>query len=197
MGEHSTSLKRAFSFIYERKYAKLGASNRKEVNIMKKFLIGTVVVIFGLIIISSIGKMAGNPAVKDAFNKGQEDAKKALETPKPVKHAVLLSDLKDTGEPVVDNIILFENAGSGGVENAPMGTVPHNTKVEVIESRVADGITFYHIRSSVGKVDVLPTNLQLRQKAMETKPKSEWYVDADPTFPVEGWVTDDFVKNVE
>jgi len=61
---------------------------------MKKILTWVVVIIIGLIIISVIGSVISNPATKDAFNKGQEDAKKALETPIPVKHAVFIPTSK-------------------------------------------------------------------------------------------------------
>lgn len=159
---------------------------------MKKFLIGAVVVIIGLIVIGSIGKTAGNPAVKDAFNKGQQDAKKALETPKPVKHAVISS-----GFTTLTDISVWKNPGSGGADNVTVGSVPIDAKVEIIESKEADGVTFYNIRSFTGKVSMLPTDINLREKAKATKPQSEWNETADANFPVEGWISADFVKNIE
>jgi hypothetical protein len=164
---------------------------------MKKFLKWTVVVIIGLIVISFIGSIIANPATKDAFNKGQEAAKKTLDTPKPTKHAVIVGIVNKAGEALVDNVNVWENAGSSGVDNVTVGTVPPDTKVEVIESKEAEGVTFYHIRSITGMVSVLPTDINLRKKAMETKPQSEWTVSADASFPLEGWVSGDFVKNVE
>ena len=81
-------------------------------------------------------------------------------------------------------------------QNAP-GTDIFCTKVEILETTTAEGFTFYKIKSSVGKVDILPTYLQIRKKAMEEKPKSEWTVEADASFPVEGWIMADFITNLE
>lgn len=156
---------------------------------MKKILIWVAVVIVGLIIISAVGSAISNPSTKEAFNKGQQDAKKALDTQKPTKHAVIASTAGDVN--------VWEKAGSSGADNVTAGTVPVDTKVEVIESKEAEGVTFYHIRSVVGKVSVLPTDINQRKKAMETKPQSEWTVPADASFLLEGWVTADFVKNIE
>lgn len=121
---------------------------------------------------------------------------------KKLKYAVLSgvdNDPKsDTfGEIIVQEINIWEKAGSGGRNNMSIGNVPHNTKVEVIESKEVEGVTFYHIRSSIGNVSVLPTDFDEREKAMKKKPKEEWYVPADETFPVEGWVIDDFVTDLQ
>jgi len=66
----------------------------------------------------------------------------------------------------------------------------------VLESREADGVTFYHIQSSIGKVSVLPTDFALRKEKMEELPESEWFSDASENNPVDGWVTDSFVIEI-
>ena len=111
--------------------------------------------------------------------------------------AILSGADPETGEVLVPDINVWEEAGSGGPSNVTVGRVPHNTKVEVIDSKDVDGVIFYHILSSTGEVSVLPTDFEARGKAMEKRPENEWFVEADATFPVEGWVTDSFITNLQ
>lgn len=169
---------------------------------MKKIILG-VIVVFILIIF-----------VRAMIDKGREARLSGIETPTPAKQkeqaiespeeqikkfAVLSGIDRDPessayGELVVQEINVWEKAGSGGPENVTIGRIPHNTKVEVIESKEAEGETFYLVRSFVGKVSVLPTDFALRKKKMEELPENEWFVEADETLPVEGWVIRSFVK---
>lgn len=148
------------------------------------------------------------PEEKQKVKEVKEKEKKSTEqkeSPKPSvaqekqKYAVLSGIDNDPnsdayGEIVVQKINVWEKAEGFSMA---IGDIPHNTKVEVLESKEIEGNTFYKIRSSIGKVSVLPTDFNLRKKKMEELPKSEWSVPADETFPVEGWVIESFVTKLE
>lgn len=163
----------------------------------KKLVIGGVALLIFIIFISSVSK---NSQVKNAFEQGKKDAAQNL-NPTPaattINKTAILSGKDESGKVIVQDIAIWMKPGSAGVDNVYAGTVPDGTKVEVLESTTAEGFLFYHIKSSVGRVDVLPTNLGAREKAKETKPQSEWTVEADPSFQVDGWVTADFVTNLK
>ncbi len=168
---------------------------------MKKFLkiIGIIFLIF--IVLGVIGTLTGKSNKKlDIKNSLQEGYKQGEETlkkePTVSKKTAILSGKDETGKVIVQEISVWENAGSG-VNNVTNGTVPNNTKVDVLDSKTVEGVTFYQISSAVGKVDVLPTDPQLREKAKKEKPQSEWTVEADVGFPVKGWVTSDFITNLK
>lgn len=184
----------------------------------KKLVIGGIVLILLIIIFNSV---ANNDQVKNAFEEGKKNATQTFSptpttisteevktdatqnfSPTPTttstkKEAILSGGKDETGKVIVQDINIWMKPGSGGVDNVTIGTVLDNTKVEVLESTTAEGVIFYHIKSSVGKVSVLPTDFEARKKAMATRPQSEWTVEADPSFPVDGWVTSDFVTNLK
>jgi len=109
------------------------------------------------------------------------------------RYAILSGKDSETGELLLKDINVWQKAGEGGVDNVTIGNVPDNTKVEVLEEKEVDSNVFYRIRSSVGKVSILPATFNARKVAMEERPKEDWHVDADESFPVEGWVIDSFV----
>jgi hypothetical protein len=102
----------------------------------------------------------------------------------------------EAGNLIAKDISIWKEAGDG-LGNMVIGTVPDNTEVEVLESKTVEGFIFYHINSSVGKVSVLPTDFEARKRAMEERPESDWHVDADPSFVVEGWVSDSFITKLK
>ena len=124
----------------------------------------------------------------------KEPKEEETEEVEGTRFAVLSGEDPETGDVILD-INVWEEAGSGGQNNVAIGNIPHNTEVEVLESKEVEGFVFYKIRSSVGKVSVLPTEWGPRVRAMEERPQEEWYVPADPSFPVEGWVLEDFIVN--
>lgn len=152
-----------------------------------------------------VQKPEENQKVKEVKEEEKKTAEQK-ESPKPVvqekkKYAVLSGIDNDPksdayGEIVIQEINVWEEAGSGEPNNVAVGRIPHDTAVEVLESKDIEGNTFYKIRSSIGKVSVLPTNFNLRKNKMEELPESEWFVPADETFPVEGWVIDSFVTEI-
>jgi hypothetical protein len=107
-----------------------------------------------------------------------------------------LSGKDEAGNLIAKDISIWKEAGDG-LGNMVIGTVPDNTEVEVLESKTVEGFIFYHINSSVGKVSVLPTDFEARKRAMEERPESDWHVDADPSFVVEGWVSDSFITKLK
>jgi hypothetical protein len=163
----------------------------------KKLVIGGVALLLLIIIISSVSK---NDQVNKAFEAGKKDAAQNL-NPTPsvttINKTAILSGKDESGKVDVQDISIWMKPGSGGVDNVTAGTVPTGTKVEVLGSTTVENVLFYHIKSSVGVVDVLPTDPSAREKAKATKPQSEWTVEADPSFPVDGWVTADFVTNIK
>ncbi len=163
---------------------------------IKRILKGTaigLVLMFATIVIIAIS----SDTAKDSYERGKE----AGQGSKPDKSDetegfAVLSGEDETGD-IIQNINVWQKAGSGGIDNVTIGNIPHGTKVEVIEKKNVDGKIFYHVRSSVGNVSVLPTTWEARGEAMEERPKSEWYVEADVSFPVEGWVIDSFITNLK
>jgi len=130
------------------------------------------------------------------FREGQEAGGLVRENEKKLRYAILSGKDPETGELLVEDINVWEEAGDGGADNMAIGNVPDNTKVEVLEEKEVDGNVFYHIRSSVGKVSILPTTFNARKVAMDKRPKEDWHVPADESFPVEGWVSDSFITEL-
>lgn len=133
-----------------------------------------------------------------------EQKEQVIESPEEqIKKFAVLSGIDSNpesgayGELVVPEINVWEKAGSGGPNNMAIGRAPHGTKVEVLEIKEVEGNTFYKIHSSVGEVSALPTDFVLREKKMEELPESKWFVPADETFPVEGWVVGSFVTEMK
>ncbi len=133
-----------------------------------------------------------NPFEKDNKNGNNINAKE--NKTEPAKKEAILSLRDKSGKILVQDINIWNGAGTGGNIMA-IGTVPDGTKVEVLEIKTVEGIVYYRIKSSVGKVSILPTTFAARKKAMEERPESEWNIDADPSFPVEGWVTGRSILN--
>lgn len=125
-----------------------------------------------------------------------EEEKVFEEQAEKARTAILSGKDPDSSD-IISDINVWEEAGSGGPDNMAIGDVPHNTEVEVLESKETEGYVFYKIRSSVGNVSVLPTDYEARAKAMDERPKEEWAVPADPSFLVEGWVSDAFITGLE
>jgi len=124
----------------------------------------------------------------------EESKEEETEEVEKTRFAVLSGEDPETGDVILD-INIWEEAGSGGQNNVAIGNIPHNTEVEVLESKEVEGYVFYKIRSSVGRVSVLPTEWEARVRAIQERPQEEWYVPADPSFPVEGWVLENFIVN--
>ena len=170
----------------------------------KKWWVIALIVVGGLIV---IGIFAPEPETSDTEQNQEqvkEEPKKEESTdttaesePQVIQNATISSKDPKTGEILLQEINVWQKAGSGGLDNVTEGSVPHGTRVEVLESKEAEGVIFYHIRSSVGKVSILPTDFNKRKKMMEEKPQEEWTVPADESFPVEGWVHQDFITNLE
>jgi len=134
--------------------------------------------------------------LEKAFREGQEAGGLVGEDEKKLRYAILSGKDPKTGELLLEDINVWKEAGDGGVDNMAIGNVPDNTKVEVLEEKEVDGTVFYHIRSSVGKVSILPATFNARKVAMDKRPKEDWHVEADEGFPVEGWVTDSFITEL-
>lgn len=130
---------------------------------------------------------------KSNTEKAAEQKRETKQESNQVKTAILTGKDPQADELVVSTINVWQKAGEGGKDNVTVGTVPHNTKVEVIEKKKIENVIFYHIRSSVGEVSVLPTELGARTKTMQERPRSEWFFDADNNNPVDGWVANSFV----
>lgn len=168
----------------------------------KKIILGVIVVFVLIIFVRAMidkgreARLSGIETLPPAEQKEQ-----AIESPEEqIKKFAVLSGIDRNPESsayselVVQEINVWEKAGSGGPNNMAIGKVPHDTKVEVLEIKEVEGNTFYKIRSFVGEVSALPTDFALRKKKMEELPESEWFVPADETFPVEGWVIEDFIE---
>lgn len=182
---------------------------------MNKVIKWVLIIFFGLFVLGTILGDSDNNSdgSKKSINKNQieEVSKDLIENDEAVneevderesedinqpRHAILSGKDPETGEVLLEEINVWEKAGSGGVDNMAIGNIPHNTRVEVLEEKEVDGNIFYHIRSSVGKVSILPTDFNARKVAMEKRPKEDWHVYADESFPVEGWVTDSFITEL-
>lgn len=173
---------------------------------MKKIIKWGLIIFGGLLVLGLVfgsGKSTKDSSqdsgqVEEQQIEEQASENEVIETPTfPEKEdkrqfAILSGKDPETGD-AIPEINVWEKAGSGGVDNVAIGNIPYNTKVEVIESKEVEGETFYHIRSAVGKVSILPADFALRKKKMEELPESEWSVPADETFPVEGWVSEVFI----
>jgi len=157
---------------------------------MKKIIKLVIAVFLFLIAIIAIISLTSE-RVKEAREQGYEADHQSAQEVK--KYAILSGKDHETGEVLVLEINVWQEAGSGGIENVSIGSVPHGARVEVLESKEVEGNTFYKIRSSVGKISVLPTDFNLRGRKMKELPESEWTVPADETFPLEGWVADSFI----
>lgn len=118
----------------------------------------------------------------------------------PPKTAILTGIDSQTGELIESSISVWNDAGglvvNGDRNNAVVGRIPHNTKVEVIKNKTVDNIKFYFIRSAIGEVSTLPTYLEARKKAMKERPESDWWLPADEKFLVEGWITESYLSNL-
>lgn len=154
--------------------------------ILKGTVIGLVLMFVAIVVIGM-----SSDSVQNSRERGSESEKSD-----EIKSFAVLSGEDETGD-IIQNINVWQEAGSGGIDNVAIGNIPHGIKVEVIEEKNVDGRIFYHVRSSVGNVSVLPTTWEARGRAMEERPKSEWYVEADVSFPVEGWVVDSFITNLK
>lgn len=162
--------------------------------IIALIIIGIVVLL--VIVSSSGGDNKKEPPVLEEEEVITEQ-KELLNSP-PAQEKKIYAVLSETdNELVIGEINTWQEAGSGGPDNVATGRIPHNTKVEVLESKEVEGNAFYKVRSSVGKVSVLPTDFNLRKEKMEKLPENEWFVPADETFPVEGWVIDSFVTEIK
>jgi len=171
-------------------------------------IIGIVFLIF--IVVGIIGsknspnnkKLDVKKSIEEGYKKEGEVLKKESKTEPTnkiefTKKEAILSGKDESGKIVLQDINIWGKAGSGGIDNVTIGTVPDNTKIEVLDKKTVEGFVFYRIKSSVGKVSMLPTNFGARKKAMDKLPQSEWTVEADPDFPVDGWVIEDFVTNLK
>ena len=118
---------------------------------IKRILKGTaigLVLMFATVVIIAIS----SDSTQDSFERGKEvDQDSKSEEPDETKSFAVLSGEDETGD-IIQNINVWQKAGSGGIDNVTIGNIPHGTKVEVIEKKNVDGRIFDHIRSSVGNV---------------------------------------------
>ncbi len=149
-----------------------------------------LIALLGFVAIIAIISLTSERA-QEARKLGYEAGSQAAQEEK--KYAFLSGEDLETGEIIVPEINIWQYAGDGGPENVTVGRVPHNAKIEVLESKEVEDNVFYKIRSSIGEVSVLPTDYNLRGEKMEELPESEWTVPADEDFPVEGWVYQSFL----
>lgn len=154
-------------------------------NVVKWGLIGLV----GLFVLFLV---FGNSS-DDSFDKGKEAGLQSVD----VVGQVLISGKDEDGEIVAEEINVWQKAGSGGSQNVVVGRIPHNAQVDYLDTEEVEGNIFYHIRSSIGKVSVLPTEFAVREKKMKELPESEWFVVAADDFLVDGWVIDSFIVDLQ